>query len=382
MSHNMTALNLSDKEPSIIGIISTDQYRKWFTTGNLFNAADTDVNEQALHYITLDLDACGDEEQSLVFMADRLAKSFSATVQPFDIIDALASLTDSTDANTLLDKVTEMMFKLVNHTVIHLINDPAGYQFELSMPGMVKPKKVFTLWRLFEIVSGFDSIGTMAPLNADETTEVPMDKHLADYERPRTCPKVDIELGGQFGKIDSGVDPDSVFNPELKVKGYHEHISIEPFTPAENLRGLNNNRAFTREIKLSEFSKDLIGVSKAIAQVISEREAYIEYSEGAIDASISAIIRTNIDPIVYMASLDEVCSGREMYNDAATIIGLNLARVGATKDHANIWKLNGSITIHHSISNLLREALLLQLPPAVNQEQVLLEDAELTTAKP
>ena len=163
MSHNMTALNLSDKEPSIIGIISTDQYRKWFTTGNLFNAADTDVNEQGLHYITLDLDACGDEEQSLVFMADRLAKSFSATVHPFDIIDALASLTDSTDANTLLDKVTEMMFKLVNHTVIHLINDPAGYQFELSMPGMVKPKKVFTLWRLFEIASGFDSIGTTKP---------------------------------------------------------------------------------------------------------------------------------------------------------------------------------------------------------------------------
>ena len=167
MSHNMTALNLSDKEPSIIGIISTDQYRKWFTTGNLFNAADTDVNEQALHYITLDLDACGDEEQSLVFMADRLAKSFSATVQPFDIIDTVAHFKPtercSISAGVLLDKVTEMMFKLANSTVVHLINDPAGYQFELSMPGMAKPKKVFTLWRLFEIVSGFDSIGTTKP---------------------------------------------------------------------------------------------------------------------------------------------------------------------------------------------------------------------------
>ena len=130
MSHNMTALNLSDKEPSIIGIISTDQYRKWFTTGNLFNAADTDVNEQALHYITLDLDACGDEEQSLVFMADRLAKSFSATVQPFDIIDTVAHFKPtercSISAGVLLDKVTELMFKLANSTVVHLINDPAG----------------------------------------------------------------------------------------------------------------------------------------------------------------------------------------------------------------------------------------------------------------
>lgn len=347
MSHNMTTLSLSDKAPSIFGIISTDQYRKWFTTGNLFNAADTDENEPAHHYITLDLEACSDEAQSLVFMAERLAKSFSATVQPFDIIDALSSLTDSTDASVLLDKVTEMMFKLVNRTVIHLINDPAGYQFELSMPGMSVPKKVFTLWRLFEIASNFDCIGLSSAVGT-------------------------LELGDHVNKVrdlhrkNLGLTPDQ----------------IDPSAVSENFRGLTNNHTFSREIKLREFSKDLIGVNKAIAQVISEREAYIEYSEGAIDASISAIIRTSIDPIDYMAALDEVCGGREMCNDAAIIIGLNLARVGAIKDNTNNWKMNGGFTVHHSISNLLREALLLVLPPVVNQELVLLEDAELNAVKP
>lgn len=380
MSHNMTALNLSDKTPSIFGIISTDQYSKWFTEGNLFSAADTDENESALHYITLDFEACSDEAQSLVFMAERLAKSFSATVQPFDIIDALSSLTNSTEASVLLDKVTEIMFKLVSRTVIHLINDPAGYQFELSMPGMSVPKKVFTLWRLFEITSGFDYIGLSSAIGDTEVKEVSMDKLIADYGRPRTGPKVDLKHGGQFGKIGAGTDPDSVFNPELKVKGYHEHVSIEPFSVTENLRGLSNDNAFSKEIKLREFSNDLIGVTKAITQVIAERKAYIEYSEAAIEASVTAIIRTNIDPIDYMASLDEVCGGRTMFDAAAIIIGLNLARVGATKDNTNVWKMNGGFTLHHSISNLLREAMLLQLPPAVNQELVLLEDAELSAA--
>lgn len=181
MSHNMITLNLSDKTPSIFGILSTNQYRKWFTAGNPFSAADTDENEPGLHYITLDLDACGDVETSLVFMAERLAKSFSATVQPFDIIDALSSLTGTMDVVVLLDKVTEMMFKLVNRTIIHLTNDPAGYQFELSNPGMTAPKKVFTLWRLFEIASNFE---------LPDVNEVSTNKHY-------TNPLVDLKRGGQ-----------------------------------------------------------------------------------------------------------------------------------------------------------------------------------------
>lgn len=296
MSHNMTVLNLSDKEPSAIGIISTDQYRKWFTTGNLFNAADADVNEPGLHYITLDLDACSDVEQALVFMAGRLAKAFSATVQPFDIIDAVASLTGSADASKLLSKTTEMMFKLARRTVVHLINDPAGYQFELSMSGMTKPKKVFTLWRLFEIVSGFDlaSFGDSIQVmhrstlgltpeqiaasmgedvrntpHVDQTTEAPMDKYLVDFAIQRTCPKVDLEHGGQFGE--TGADTKHT-SPELRTPGYHTHVEVAPITTGLMLDMVNNLIEDRRESIPDTWGADL--VDKIAKAIVSAGVAY------------------------------------------------------------------------------------------------------------
>lgn len=179
MAHYLKTKDGSQAFATIAGIITTDQYQKWFSKDALFESANQFTgNETSQQSVVLIFDKA---QHATLFVAKRLATTIGFTVSVFDVIDAASGLVsgDLTLA-TLDDKLNaiEGALELVRNNqrdwIYELVNDPSGYRFSFNdISG--NEKKVFTAWRLFEILlrEAAESLlrGIEQNINSEEVAE-------------------------------------------------------------------------------------------------------------------------------------------------------------------------------------------------------------------
>ncbi len=279
-----------------IRMITVKQYETWFAPGKLFAAADTDVKEKTIKDITLDLAQAGEVAYNIVQTANVIASRICATVLPFDVIDALAG---HAKHPLTLEDLYQLAGEVSSRVVVHfprgllkLVNDPAGYQFKMTdASGNVK--KVFTLWRMFEILKS-----------------IPMD--------------VDVQVAME------------------KIPGFQ----VEPLDQAKVKQFVQ------KTINLGEYRKDFPSVITAIGDTVKDI-----IGDNANDEAIKVIaktsISTGIDAELLAKALDSVLRGNRDYVGSMLNLCYWLDTRGIKISSVGEFKLNGQFEVFKSLEELL-----------------------------
>ena len=363
-NHHMIVHSPNELLSNPIRTITVEQYRNWFATGKLFSAADTEVNEKSIKDITLDLALCGPVAYRVVHSANIIASQICITVKPFDVIDALAghlqqpfTMEDLSDVAT---KVSSRVLSLYPTGLLKLIDDPSGYQYSMTEP-FGKEKKVFTLWRMFEILLNLP-VSDVEILEEVLTERAKFDPPYigGDPEGFFLTVKPKVQLYGVANHLEYYLGKNRN-NPPLPEGGmeringwlHKTHMEIEaglnvgkgaieipigePATWLQGNDALGRIKSFSsNSINLKDFLRTIHSVLAALRELVVQRcgERYNDY---AVKTITHTIILNRLPVDEFLNALENVCTD----SSQVQLLCKKIDQLGLESDNTNMWKIKG-----------------------------------------